>query len=149
VVAEIEQQLARLRAKGAGDNAPVLRTSTMTHVVRAPPSWLTQARVTLACLQDRHPAATTFLMPHPRRSPAVTAQQQLRAVRVCGGGERDAGGGGRGRAAGLDRVARSHRRSARVLPLAGGARVGVAPARRADRYRRPARRRLLRVAAPA
>src|SRR5437667_308930 len=68
LVAQIEDQLARLREKEAGADAPVLRTSTMTHLVWAPPSWLSQARATLAGLQDRHPARTIFLIPEPRRA---------------------------------------------------------------------------------
>jgi glucose-6-phosphate dehydrogenase assembly protein OpcA len=82
VVAEIEQQLARLRQKQAGSSAPVMRTSTMTHVVWAPPGWLSQARATLAGLHDRHPARTIFLVPEPRRSHAITAAASLHAVQV-------------------------------------------------------------------
>ena len=45
VVAEIEGKLAQLREKASvGDSAPVMRTSTMTHVVWAPPAWLRAAR---------------------------------------------------------------------------------------------------------
>jgi glucose-6-phosphate dehydrogenase assembly protein OpcA len=82
VVSEIENQLARLRQKEAGGDAPVLRTSTMTHLVWAPPAWLPQARATLAGLHDRHPARTIFLIPEPRRARGVSASTSLHAVQV-------------------------------------------------------------------
>ena len=40
VVADIERRLARLRSAQEDDGVPELRTSTMTHVVWAPPAWL-------------------------------------------------------------------------------------------------------------
>ena len=88
VVSEIEQKLAQLRAKESGDSAPVLRTSTMTHLVWAPPAWLPKARATLAGLHDSHPARTIFLVPEPRRTRAVTATTSLHAIQVDG--EREA-----------------------------------------------------------
>jgi glucose-6-phosphate dehydrogenase assembly protein OpcA len=84
VVAEIEGRLAELREKESGDAAPVLRTSTMTHLVWAPPAWLPKARATLAGLQDRHPARTIFLIPEPRRTRAITGTASLQAVQVDG-----------------------------------------------------------------
>jgi glucose-6-phosphate dehydrogenase assembly protein OpcA len=87
VVSEIEAQLARLREKEAGGSAPVLRTSTMTHLVWAPPSWLPQARATLAGLHDRHPARTIFLVPEPRRANRISATTSLQAVQVDGSRE--------------------------------------------------------------
>jgi glucose-6-phosphate dehydrogenase assembly protein OpcA len=87
IVSEIEDQLARLREKEAGGDAPVLRTSTMTHLVWAPPSWLPQARATLTGLHDRHPARTIFLIPEPRRSRGITATTSLQAVQVDGNRE--------------------------------------------------------------
>jgi glucose-6-phosphate dehydrogenase assembly protein OpcA len=86
VVAEIERQLARQRqADGAdtGDCAE-LRTSTMTHVVWAPPRWLTQARATLARLEERHPARTLFLIPEPGRRARVEAEASLKDVSIDG-----------------------------------------------------------------
>jgi glucose-6-phosphate dehydrogenase assembly protein OpcA len=88
LVSEIEDQLAELRGKESSGDAPVLRTSTMTHLVWAPPSWLAQARATLAGLHDRHPARTIFLVPEPRRAQPVTVSTSLHAVQV--GGSRDA-----------------------------------------------------------
>jgi glucose-6-phosphate dehydrogenase assembly protein OpcA len=87
VVGEIENELARLREKQSGDNAPVMRTSTMTHVVWAPPAWLPKARATLAGLHDRHPARTIFLVPEPRRTRGITASTSLHAVQVDGSRE--------------------------------------------------------------
>jgi glucose-6-phosphate dehydrogenase assembly protein OpcA len=82
IVAEVEGQLAKLRHRESGDDAPVLRTSTMTHIAWAPPRWLDQARSTLAGLQDRHPARTILLVPERRRVTGVTAKASLFAVDV-------------------------------------------------------------------
>jgi glucose-6-phosphate dehydrogenase assembly protein OpcA len=87
IVGEIESQLARLREKEAGGGGPVLRTSTMTHVVWAPPGWLAQAQATLRGLQDRHPARTIFLVPEPRRAAGISAATTLHAVQVDGARE--------------------------------------------------------------
>jgi glucose-6-phosphate dehydrogenase assembly protein OpcA len=84
VVSEIEEKLARLRAKESSGGAPVLRTSTMTHLAWAPPAWLGQARATLAGLRDRHPARTILLVPEPRRPTAITARAGLYAVEIEG-----------------------------------------------------------------
>ncbi len=84
VVSQIEAQLAELREKEAGGDAPVMRTSTMTHLVWAPPRWLPQARSTLAGLHDRHPARTILLVPEPRRAHGITATATLQAVHVDG-----------------------------------------------------------------
>lgn len=84
VVAEIESKLCRLRAREAADEIPDLRTSTMTHVVWAPPQWLPQARRTLAGLAERHPARTIFLVPEPGRKAAVRADVTLRDFQVDG-----------------------------------------------------------------
>jgi len=88
IVGQIEEKLAQLRAKESDGNVPVLRTSTMTHLVWAPPAWLPQARATLAGLHDSHPARTIFLVPEPKRTRAVTATTSLHAVQVDG--EREA-----------------------------------------------------------
>lgn len=83
---QVEKTLSELRAKQAGDGAPVLRTSTMTHLVWAPKRWLPQARSTLAGLQDRHPARTILLVPEPVRKD-VQASAWLYAVEMEGGRE--------------------------------------------------------------
>jgi glucose-6-phosphate dehydrogenase assembly protein OpcA len=84
VVAEIERTLARLRAREAADGMPDLRTSTMTHLVWAPPKWLPQARATLSGLLERHPARTIFLIPEPGRKAEVIAEATLRDFQVHG-----------------------------------------------------------------
>jgi hypothetical protein len=84
VVAEIERKLARLRAREAEDGTPDLRTSTMTHVVWAPPQWLPQARRTLAGLAERHPARTIFLVPEPGRRAEIAAEVTVRDFQVDG-----------------------------------------------------------------
>ncbi len=65
VVGDIERRLARLRGEQQDDGVPELRTSTMTHVVWAPPKWLPRARRVLDGLAERHPARTIFLVPEP------------------------------------------------------------------------------------
>ena len=54
IVGEIERQLAQMRVHETADGMPELRTSTMTHLVWAPPEWLPKARSTLAGLLERH-----------------------------------------------------------------------------------------------
>ncbi len=84
VVDQIEGKLARLREKESGDGGPVLRTSTMTHLVWAPPAWLPQARATLAGLRDRHPARTILLVPDTRQATGITARVALYAIDMEG-----------------------------------------------------------------
>ena len=87
IVAEIESKLAHLRQKESGDDAPVLRASTMTHLVWAPLRWLPRAQSTLAGLQDSHPARTIFLVPEPGRAKGITSRVSLHAVQVDGARE--------------------------------------------------------------
>jgi glucose-6-phosphate dehydrogenase assembly protein OpcA len=84
VVADVERKLAQLREKESGGQAPVMRTSTMTHLVWAPPAWLPKARATLAGLRERHPARTILLVPEPRRATGVTASVALHAIDMDG-----------------------------------------------------------------
>jgi hypothetical protein len=63
-VAEIERDLAGLRAAGL-DDPTWLRTSVLTHVVWAPHSWRDAAEETLAGLAERHPSRTILLVPEP------------------------------------------------------------------------------------
>jgi len=86
VVAEIERDLCRLREEESADGVPVLRTSTMTHLVWAPPAWLAKARATLSGLHDRHPARTIFLVPEPRRR-SIHAEVALQTVKLDGSRE--------------------------------------------------------------
>jgi Glucose-6-phosphate dehydrogenase subunit N-terminal domain len=85
IASEIENRLARLRGERSGDGAPVLRTSTMTHLVWAPPSWLPKAKATLAGLRDSHPARTIFLVPERTRVDRVQFGVSLHPVHVDGG----------------------------------------------------------------
>lgn len=78
VVADIERTLATLRRREAEDGEAPLRTSTMTHLVWAPPEWLPKARATLAGLAERHPARTIFLIPQRGRHDRVEADATLR-----------------------------------------------------------------------
>ncbi len=85
VVAEIERKLARQRCRQEEDNEPELRTSTMTHVVWAPPRWLPRARRVLAGLAERHPARTIFLVPVPGRKSGVEADAVVHDFAIGGG----------------------------------------------------------------
>ena len=156
VVTDIERKLARQRCRQEADGDPELRTSTMTHVVWCPPRWLPRAKRVLAGLAERHPARTIFLVPVPGRSSGVEADRRragLRDRRRSRGavrGDRGAPPRRRRPASGLDRAAAPDLRPARLLPLAGRARLGREGARRDRRRLRPARRRLVGVArAPA
>lgn len=87
VVAEIERKLARQRCRQEGDEAPELRTSTMTHVVWAPPRWLPRARRVLAGLAERHPARTIFLVPVAGRTSSVEADAVVQDFAIGDGRE--------------------------------------------------------------
>jgi len=87
IVGEIESALARLREKASGDDSPVLRASTMTHLVWAPTRWLPRAQATLAGLQDSHPARTIFLVPEPKRAKGISFAVSLHSVQVDGARE--------------------------------------------------------------
>jgi len=87
VVAEIERKLARQRCRQDDDGEPELRTSTMTHVVWAPPRWLPRAKRVLAGLAERHPARTIFLVPLPGRAGGVEADASVHDFAIGGGRE--------------------------------------------------------------
>ena len=84
VVAEIERKLARQRCRKQDDDLSDLRTSTMTHLVWAPPEWLGRAKRVLDGLAERHPARTIFLVPLAGRSPKIEANATVRAFQVDG-----------------------------------------------------------------
>ncbi len=86
VVAEVERQLHRLRAR-AEDAPPELRASTATHLVWAPPQWLPYAHRTLQGLAERHPSRVVFLVPEPGRRDKVEASAAIREFDI--GGERE------------------------------------------------------------
>ncbi len=88
VVAEVERKLARQRCRQEDDGDPELRTSTMTHVVWAPPRWLPRAKRVLAGLAERHPARTIFLVPRPGAAEAgVEADVAVHDFAIGGGRE--------------------------------------------------------------
>lgn len=64
-IAEIEQQLAAMRASQEEGGIPDLRTSVMTHSAWVPLPWLEAARGTLAGLAEMHPSRTILLVPDP------------------------------------------------------------------------------------
>lgn len=77
---EVERELAKLRSASAGQEAPLLRTSVMTHLAWAPEEWASAARAVLAGLGERHPSRTILLVPHPRaRRDAIDATVSLEA----------------------------------------------------------------------
>lgn len=87
VVAEVERKLARKRCQQEADDLPELRTSTMTHVVWAPPKWVSRAKRVLAGLAERHPSRTIILVPQPGRRSAVEADATIRDFEIPGGRE--------------------------------------------------------------
>lgn len=64
-VAQIESELARLRAGDDTRAAPLLRTSVMTHLAWLPDAWVDRGRETLAGLGEGHPSRTILLVPRP------------------------------------------------------------------------------------
>jgi glucose-6-phosphate dehydrogenase assembly protein OpcA len=86
VIADIERRLGglRLRETAGREGQPDLRTSTMTHVVWAPPRWLPHAQATFARLEERHPARTIFLIPEPGRRARIEAEAALKDVTLEG-----------------------------------------------------------------
>jgi glucose-6-phosphate dehydrogenase assembly protein OpcA len=87
VVAEVERQLALARCRQLEDATPELRASTMTHIVWAPPEWLSRVHKVLAGLEERHPARTILLVPRPRGAAKVTAKVDVRDFDVSDGHE--------------------------------------------------------------
>lgn len=65
-VAEIERELADLRAGDDVEAAPLLRTSVMTHIAWLPHGWVERGRETLAGLGEQHPSRTILLVPRPQ-----------------------------------------------------------------------------------
>jgi glucose-6-phosphate dehydrogenase assembly protein OpcA len=84
VVSEIERQLAELRCRKLEDDGADLRTSTMTHVIWAPPPWLSKARAVFADLEELHPARTIFFIPQPGAQTRMTGRASLKKTPVSG-----------------------------------------------------------------
>jgi hypothetical protein len=88
-VAEIEQQLARLRDAVGERGEPPQRTSVMTHVAWVPPEWLDAAERVLEGMAERHPSRTLILVPEPEAEPGLDAELSVRSFAagehaVCG-----------------------------------------------------------------
>jgi hypothetical protein len=82
-IAEIEQQLARLRYESSADSPqPNMRTSVMTHVAWVPPEWKGQAEETLAGMAERHPSRTLLLFPAPDEEDGLDARLAIRCFPV-------------------------------------------------------------------
>jgi Glucose-6-phosphate dehydrogenase subunit len=83
-IAEIEQELARLRDASSADSAqPNLRTSVMTHIAWVPPVWKGQAEETLAGMAERHPSRTLLLVPAPEADDGLDAVLAIRCFPVA------------------------------------------------------------------
>ncbi len=80
VVAQVEKRLAELRV----DHAEGTRTSVMTHVAWAPPSWAAAARRTLAGLEELHPSRTILLFPEPAKADTIRVDVELKCFTIPG-----------------------------------------------------------------
>jgi len=87
VVTEVERKLARKRCRLEADGMPELRTSTMTHIVWAPPRWVSRAKRVLTGLAERHPSRTIILVPLEGRKSSVEADATVRDFALPGGRE--------------------------------------------------------------
>ncbi len=83
-LAEVDEQLGRLRAAAGAEGVPYLRTSVMSHLVWAPDEWLERARKTLAGMGERHPSRTIFLVPAPDESDGIDAKVALECFALAG-----------------------------------------------------------------
>src|SRR5215475_5366358 len=84
VVTDIERELADLRCRKLEDDGADLRTSTLTHVIWAPPPWLAKARAVFADLEELHPARTIFFIPQPGRQSRMSGTVSLKKTPVSG-----------------------------------------------------------------
>jgi hypothetical protein len=83
-IAQIEQQLARLRDASSADSAqPNLRTSVMTHIAWVPAVWKGQAEETLAGMAERHPSRTLLLVPAPDAEDGLDVRLAIRCFPVA------------------------------------------------------------------
>ena len=73
-IADVERELASLRIGRAGDGAPYMRTSVMTHIAWVPPAWVEAAEDVLAGLAERHPSRTIVLFPQPDAADGLDAE---------------------------------------------------------------------------
>jgi glucose-6-phosphate dehydrogenase assembly protein OpcA len=82
-VAEIERELASLRAPGGGDE-PAMRTSVMTHLAWVPDEWLPAAHEVLSGLAERHPSRTIVLVPQPDAEDGMEAEVAQQCFPLAG-----------------------------------------------------------------
>ena len=73
-VAEIERELAALRAGAAEAGSPFQRTSVMTHIAWVPEGWVGAAENVLAGLRERHPSRTIVLLPEHGKADELDAE---------------------------------------------------------------------------
>jgi len=79
-IAEIESELARLRAESTSDDGhPQQRTSVMTHIAWVPPEWLDTAERVLEGMGERHPSRTVILVPRPDLAGGIDAELSVRS----------------------------------------------------------------------
>ena len=73
-VAELERQLAELRAMTCEAGVPQLRTSVMTHMAWVPEEWLGAAQEVMEGLAERHPSRLIVLTPQPEAADGLDAE---------------------------------------------------------------------------
>jgi len=81
-IAEINRELSSLRAS-EGD-APVMRTSVMTHLAWVPEEWLVAAHEVLHGLAERHPSRTIVLVPDPDAPSGMDANVDQQCFPLAG-----------------------------------------------------------------
>ena len=144
-IAEIERELARLRASRADEGGqPHQRTSVMTHIAWVPPDGSTRPSGRSTGMAERHPSRTVILVPRPGR--ARTGSTRELSVRCfprrrpgrLRRGDRAAAPRRPRRGARVDRAAARDLRPAGVPALARRAAVRRDAVGAARRRRRPA-----------
>lgn len=78
-MAEIERELARMRAETGGTEQRVnQRTSVMTHIAWVPQPWVEAAERTLEGMEESHPSRTIALVPMPDEEPGLGVDLSVR-----------------------------------------------------------------------
>jgi glucose-6-phosphate dehydrogenase assembly protein OpcA len=72
-IREIEREMSTLRA-GTGTEAPIQRTSVMTHTAWVPEEWVEAAEDVLTGLAERHPSRTIVLIPQPDEEDGIEGE---------------------------------------------------------------------------
>ena len=81
-IAEINRELSALRA--SENDAPVMRTSVMTHLAWVPGEWLVAAHEVLHGLAERHPSRTIVLVPEPDAPKGMDANVDQQCFPLAG-----------------------------------------------------------------